>query len=76
MYSSLSRKTVMEEVNNIIQEGINMRRWKKEEMVENLQYIWENTYNIIRNKIVEIEDAFEIRPNVSPIFAELMMKRY
>ena len=40
----------MNEVENLIKDEM-IRGWRKEQILENIKYIWKNTYCIIENKI-------------------------
>ena len=76
MFTSLKRKEVKEEVGKLIEEEEIIRGWKKEEILRNLEYIWDNAYCIIEGEIVKIEEGLGIGSRMSPVLAEIMMKRW
>ena len=57
MFTKLKREEIKKRVKMLIEEKEIIRGWKKEEILENLQYIWDNVYCIIENERVKIEEV-------------------
>ena len=43
MITNIKRQSVLEEIERLIDKNESIRGWKKEEILENLKYIWDNT---------------------------------
>ena len=54
MFMNINRQSVIEEIERLIDRNEIIRGWKKEEILENLKYIWDNTYCTIENQIVNV----------------------
>ena len=76
MYTSLKREEVKKEIGKVIKEEEEIRGWKKVEIMKNLEYIWDNTYWVIEEEIVKIEEKLGIGSRMSPVLAEIVMKRW
>ena len=44
MFMSLKRMEVKKELGSLIEEEEEIKSWKKDEILENLRYIWDNLY--------------------------------
>ena len=75
MYTSLKREQVKKEIKEIIKEEEVIRGWKKVEIIKNLEFVWDNTYCVVDDEIVKIEEGLGIGSRMSPVLAEILMKR-
>ena len=60
MFSSVKREAVEKEIRKLIEKQEIIRGWKKEEMLENLNSIWQNKYWIVEEDIVKVENGLGI----------------
>ena len=54
MFTNIKREGVEKELRRLMDNEEAIRGWKKEEVFENLKFIWENTYWIIEENIVKV----------------------
>ena len=59
----------------LIKEGEIIINWNKEEIMANLDYIWDNQYCIIEGDIDKIKEGLGIGSRMSPVLAEIIMKK-
>ena len=71
MFTSLKRDEVRKEVERLIKEGEIIRHWNKEEIMVNLDYIWDK-YCIIERDIVKIKEGLGMGSRMSPVLAEII----
>ena len=76
MITNIKRQSVLEEIERLIDKNESIRGWKKEEILENLKYIWDNTYCTIEDQIVNVVNGLSMESKMSPELAELIMKRW
>ena len=46
------------------------------EIIKNLEFVWDNTYCVVDDEIVKIEEGLGIGSRMSPVLAEILMKRW
>ena len=57
MFTNIKRDGVEKELKSLIGEEEIIRGWRKEEILETLRYIWNNTYWTTEDKVVKVYDG-------------------
>ena len=76
MFTNLKREEIKKEIEKLIEEKEEIRGWKKEEIIKNLEYTWDNTYCTVEEEGIKIEEGLGIGSIMSPVLAEIIMKRW
>ena len=66
----------LEKLKRLIGEEEIIRGWRKKEILETLRYIWNNTYWIIEDEVVKVNDGLGMGSKMSPILAEIVMRKW
>ena len=74
MFTNIIRQAVVKEIERLIEKDEIIRGWKKEEILKNLKYIWDNTYCIIEEIVVKVENELWKGSKMNPVLAEIIMK--
>ena len=72
-FTNLKREEVKKEIEKLIEEKEEIRGWKKEEIIKNLEYIRENTYYIVEEEAIKIEEGLGIGSRMSAVLEEIIM---
>ena len=67
MFTNIESQGVIKERERLIDSEEIIRGWKKEEILENLKYMWDNTYCLIEDKVVKVENGLGMGSKMSCI---------
>ena len=56
----LRREEIIKKLERVLEKEELMRGWRREQVIENVIYICENTFCTINNKVVNINEGLEI----------------
>ena len=76
VFTNIKRGGVGKELKRLIGEEEIIRGWRKEEILEDLRYICNNTYWIIEDKVVKVNNGLGMASKMNPILVEIVMRKW